>query len=457
MNEKSPNRNTRRKTGNGNGNASTASGRYGRLVGGGLALTLGFAVAGCSWLPDELDISRYIEGDDVEYSDDGVNEEFPNLADVPDEPRPASSGIELAQTEQGLIADRDQARYTDDVLRSRYAEGESFDDVAVARAEPVTDVIEPAEKMEVVEVVEAVQSTTLADDRRVDVASVGSSSVGASDLADERRIDGIEPASAAVIADRGNATLAEERRLTEARVAARAQSSGTGQDALADERRTTASGTTRQVTATTEQAPVATSGASQRQSEQQVGQRSVTPVANQPMSLDGFRAVFNDRFVESGGFAAPKQVAQRATDAPSTLNVDNGDLPPSLQQQHPSGPSVSFLAATINFATGSSNLAGKDNTHLKEVGALFNDFGGMLKVVGHASSRTRDLDPQARQLANFNVSLERANAVANALMRQGVPADKVQVVAMADNEPLSHEYMPAGERENQRAEVYIEY
>jgi outer membrane protein OmpA-like peptidoglycan-associated protein len=139
------------------------------------------------------------------------------------------------------------------------------------------------------------------------------------------------------------------------------------------------------------------------------------------------------------------------------LNVANGDLPPSLQQQYASGPSVSFLAVTINFATGSSNLAGNDNTHLKEVGALFKDFGGMLKVVGHASSRTRDLDPQTRQLANFNVSLERANAVANALMRQGVPADKVQVVAMADNEPLSHEYMPAGERENQRADVYIEY
>ena len=88
---------------------------------------------------------------------------------------------------------------------------------------------------------------------------------------------------------------------------------------------------------------------------------------------------------------------------------------------------------------------------------MFKGFGGMLKVVGHASSRTRDLDPQTRQLANFNISLERANAVANALLRQGVPVDKVQVVAMADNEPLSHEYMPAGEHENQRADVYIEY
>ena len=73
MSEKSPNRDAGRKTGNGNGNARPASGRYGRLIGGGLALTLGFAVAGCSWLPEELDISRYIEGDDVEYSDEGAN------------------------------------------------------------------------------------------------------------------------------------------------------------------------------------------------------------------------------------------------------------------------------------------------------------------------------------------------------------------------------------------------
>ena len=256
-----------------------------------------------------------------------------------------------------------------------------------------------------------------------------------------------------MIADRERASLAEERRLQAERAAARA-ASGTGTGSLADERRITASGTVRQADTRSTQDPgtgsTATSGA----------RPAVEVATDRPTTINTFRAAFNERFEASGGFAVPKQVPQRATTG-TTANVaqvDDSKLPPELtQQQSVEGSRVSFLAGTINFQTGSSNLAGTDRAQLKEIGTLYKSFGGHVTVVGHASSRTRDLDPQTRQLANFNVSLERANAVAAALMRHGVPADKVQVIAMADNEPVSHEYMPAGERDNQRAEVYIEY
>ena len=62
-----------------------------------------------------------------------------------------------------------------------------------------------------------------------------------------------------------------------------------------------------------------------------------------------------------------------------------------------------------------------------------------------------------RKIVNFNISVDRANVVAKILMRHGVPADKLEVIAMADKEPVAHEYMPSGERENQRTEIYIEY
>ena len=62
-----------------------------------------------------------------------------------------------------------------------------------------------------------------------------------------------------------------------------------------------------------------------------------------------------------------------------------------------------------------------------------------------------------RKIANLNISVDRANAVAEVLMRHGVPADQLEIIAMSDKEPIAHEYMPSGERENQRTEIYIEY
>ena len=83
--------------------------------------------------------------------------------------------------------------------------------------------------------------------------------------------------------------------------------------------------------------------------------------------------------------------------------------------------------------------------------------GGILRVVGHASSRTRDVDPLHHRLVNFRLSLARAQAVANALTRMGVPARDIVVEARADNEPLYYEFMPSGEAGNRRAEIYLDY
>jgi len=56
---------------------------------------------------------------------------------------------------------------------------------------------------------------------------------------------------------------------------------------------------------------------------------------------------------------------------------------------------------------------------------------------------------------NFNVSLNRANAVASELVRQGVPSEAVFVAAMSDSQPLYYEVMPAGDAGNQRVEIHF--
>ena len=80
-----------------------------------------------------------------------------------------------------------------------------------------------------------------------------------------------------------------------------------------------------------------------------------------------------------------------------------------------------------------------------------------LNVFGYASSRTRNTDIVSHKMANFRVSAARAENVANALRRAGMPASKIKVEALSDSNPAYLEVMPEGERLNRRAEIYISY
>ena len=120
-------------------------------------------------------------------------------------------------------------------------------------------------------------------------------------------------------------------------------------------------------------------------------------------------------------------------------------------------PQMSNATMLIRFRHGSTRLSAGEKQRLGNVASQAKGSGRTILVVGHASQRTRDMDADSHRLVNFQISLDRATAVSMELTRLGVPAEAVMVVARSDNEPLSYEYMPAGEAENRRAEVYIEY
>jgi flagellar motor protein MotB len=113
--------------------------------------------------------------------------------------------------------------------------------------------------------------------------------------------------------------------------------------------------------------------------------------------------------------------------------------------------------AVIYFADGSANLSGRDLQVLGQVAALQRQYGGVLRVIGHASSRTGAMDITRHKLANFNVSLARANAVARALTTAGVPGRFLYVGAVSDSQPVYYEIIPTGEAGNRRAEIYMDY
>jgi outer membrane protein OmpA-like peptidoglycan-associated protein len=113
-------------------------------------------------------------------------------------------------------------------------------------------------------------------------------------------------------------------------------------------------------------------------------------------------------------------------------------------------------AGIVNFAHGSARLSSSDLATLRGLAKEALERGMYMRVVGHASMRTRDMDPFEHALANFNVSVARANAVASALMEMGVPAEQLIVDAVGDTQPVYSEAMPSGEEGNRRTEIFLE-
>ncbi|MBT5267291.1 MAG: OmpA family protein [Rhodospirillaceae bacterium] len=120
-------------------------------------------------------------------------------------------------------------------------------------------------------------------------------------------------------------------------------------------------------------------------------------------------------------------------------------------------PGSSYQVAAVRFAHGSARLSAKDRRALSRVVQVARESGGRVRVIGHASSRTRDMDPVQHQIVNFNMSVVRANQVAAVLTKLGVSPESLFVDAVGDTQPMVAEVMPRFEAENRRTEIFIDY
>jgi outer membrane protein OmpA-like peptidoglycan-associated protein len=120
-------------------------------------------------------------------------------------------------------------------------------------------------------------------------------------------------------------------------------------------------------------------------------------------------------------------------------------------------PTMHYLAETIYFDNGSATVSSSYQSALRKIARLAKENKATVTVYGFASSRTRDTDPASHKLANFKVSLQRAENTAKALRRAGVPSQRILTQALSDSSPMYQEVMPEGERLNRRAEIYLTY
>ena len=100
----------------------------------------------------------------------------------------------------------------------------------------------------------------------------------------------------------------------------------------------------------------------------------------------------------------------------------------------PSAPVNEVLAAIIRFGDGSSSLGATERDIVRQLAILHAERGGQIRLVGHASRVAGGMETAQQQLVNFNISLDRATAVAEELIRQGVPRNDVVVEAAGDNQ-----------------------
>ena len=114
--------------------------------------------------------------------------------------------------------------------------------------------------------------------------------------------------------------------------------------------------------------------------------------------------------------------------------------------------------AVVYFPGDGTVLSAAARTQIRSAVQAFKAGGGAgtIRVVGHSSSRTANMPIEKHLETIFDKSQKRANAVAQELIHEGVPAAKVLVEAVGDSQPIYYESMPKGEDGNRRAEIFVQ-
>lgn len=201
---------------------------------------------------------------------------------------------------------------------------------------------------------------------------------------------------------------------------------------------------------------------------------SASPVADAPADeMAAFKSHFDERFDASGGVIGASvlgtsvlgtsvlgtsvpDATPEARPAPDRTAAAGPETPEArAAEREPAG--VVLHLGTAYFAQGSARLRPDDRALVKEAARLQRDRGARLRVVGHASRRTADMPPVRRKVLNLNLSVDRASAVARALVAEGVLADALSIEGAAASRPVADEDTPGNEALNRRAEIFIAY
>lgn len=171
-------------------------------------------------------------------------------------------------------------------------------------------------------------------------------------------------------------------------------------------------------------------------------------------TIERFKRLFREEFEASGEpeYAAANPSGQQAH---ATLDLPSSPLPDTRAGITPGIP-ADFNPTVVYFANGRAELSQSARAALRRVAELYASTGGRIRVIGHASRNTGSGEELRGKLVNFQLSLDRAQAVGDELMRLGVPPGALYLNARGESMPVADESTAAEEARNRRAEVFIE-
>lgn len=460
------------------------------------AILLVAGLAACSTAP-EWARPGLIYGDDAEAAaaDPRTEKDFPALADVPGEVPVRSSAAEVQEAVDGLAADRERARYSDEILRG----GTGAPAPAPRSAAPATSPapLPTANLTSPAPVTEAAASN---EGVIPPPARGGRSSLVATEAAAEQVVERATQAATTAPVVVEPAPVPTPQASVPAPVPQPVAAATPVAPAPAQPAQTTrrpavpAVPETARVSAAPSTATSATPNYRERppapvQTNQPAAQAEVVPTPSATPSVAATTPVprSNSAFEASSAPALTQEALEAAGPIVSSRYGSPGAPTGSADPEDPVevnldalrglGPGASLAPAqaapngtayanqggpgnippyVVSFAHGSTGLNAEDRQKIAAAAASAAAYNGIVRVVGHASSRTGDLEVGDHLLANFRVSMKRANAVANELIRAGVDPSRVVVEAKGDAVPVYYESMPAGEAGNRRAEIFIE-
>ncbi len=92
---------------------------------------------------------------------------------------------------------------------------------------------------------------------------------------------------------------------------------------------------------------------------------------------------------------------------------------------------------------------------IADIAAMQRQTGATVRVVGHASSRTRQLPVGRHKMVNLRMSQDRSSSVVKALISRGVNPQNISVESVSDSMPVTRESMPSEEAKNRRTEIFL--
>ena len=328
--------------------------------------------------------------------------EYPNLNTVPEKPETVASLAEADKIGEGLRADRDKARYTDENLRADTSVQPPLapppaPEPAASETETVTETVTET----ATEATETIQETVEETTEPV-VAAVPQEPVQQENLT--------PPAEGAEPKEQAPSEAAPDRESTQEETTTVISSEGV--------RETTVAGIYEQ-------------------------QLAASAASRLPDGMSAEASAGGN----SGSDPAPSRDEAPRLSPPSE---DGGRVIPNYAAASGTTP-----VETLYFSQGSSRLGAADRTKLDRIARAQKAADSTIRIVGHASSRTREMPEERHMMVNFGVSQARAAAVAEYFLNAGITADSLIVESVSDSEPVATEPMPSAEARNRRVEIFI--